>query len=167
MNVSIAAGIGITPYACMLNSLKYYNPNDIHRLKTLNKMYLIWVCRGLKDFNWMTKLMFDVEERLKAHGRPDFLECILYVTQGYKANQTDDELVSDQANDIGKWMKQKLRGGRPKFKEVLTDIGLNYHATRIGVFFCGPPALGHMLEEECRSLRVQDNQYLMHKESFG
>lgn len=169
VNISIAAGIGITPYACMLNALKYYDPNNNHKRKELRKMYLIWACRGLTDFNWLVKLMFEVEERLKEKGHPDFLECILHVTQGYKTEEQDgDDIVKDfKANDIGKWLKGKLVGGRPKFKEILTKIGMNYYNQQLGVFFCGPPVLGHMIEAECNACTVQGNQFLMHMESFG
>lgn len=45
--------------------------------------------------------------------------------------------------------------GRPDFNNILSDIQASHAGEVVGVFYCGPPALGHTLEAECRELNSQ------------
>lgn len=45
--------------------------------------------------------------------------------------------------------------GRPDFRTVLSHIRASHVGEAVGVFFCGPPALGHTLRAECRQLNHQ------------
>lgn len=42
--------------------------------------------------------------------------------------------------------------GRPNFSSILSGIQANNPGETVGVFYCGPPALGHTIEAECRGL---------------
>lgn len=42
--------------------------------------------------------------------------------------------------------------GRPNFNSILSGIQASHPGEVVGVFYCGPPALGHTLEAECRGL---------------
>lgn len=42
--------------------------------------------------------------------------------------------------------------GRPDFHSILSDIQSSHAGEVVGVFYCGPPALGHTLEADCKLL---------------
>lgn len=42
--------------------------------------------------------------------------------------------------------------GRPNFRAVLSSIQASHSGRAVGVFYCGPPALGHELGQECVQL---------------
>ena len=44
--------------------------------------------------------------------------------------------------------------GRPKWDRVFSSIASAHPATKVGVFFCGPPALSSTLHKMCLKVRV-------------
>lgn len=163
VNVSVAAGIGITPFACVLNYLKYLDPTNLNKKFKMKRIYLVWVCRDIKEFTWFLELMSDTVKHLESINMPDMLVCHLYVTRDSKLT-TDDPSMIDQRMQ---WFQKRLNYGRPKFDEILKTIAQSYNKTRIGVFFCGPNPLAHALYEACTVTKDRENSFIFHKESFA
>uniref|UniRef100_A0A8C7YGG5 Ferric reductase NAD binding domain-containing protein n=1 Tax=Oryzias sinensis TaxID=183150 RepID=A0A8C7YGG5_9TELE len=76
VSLCIAGGIGVTPFACVLDAL-------IERWQSfrLQRLYFVWVCRELQSFYWFAELLCALHEKLWQDNRPDYLNVKLYVTQ--------------------------------------------------------------------------------------
>eukprot|EP00111_Clytia_hemisphaerica_P005367 TCONS_00015513-protein len=163
VNVSVAAGIGITPFACTLNYLKYLDPTALNKNFKMKRIYLIWVCRDIREFTWFLSLMNDTIKHLESIGMPDMLVVQLYVTREAKLSADDPSMMDFKMQ----WFQKQLRHGRPKFDDILKEIAINYYKQRIGVFFCGPNPLANILYQSCVKTKHRGNAFIFHKESFA
>ena len=163
VNISIAAGIGITPFAAILNDLRKLTLNKLHKNFKMKRMYLIWTCRDVKDFTWFLDLIIDTMKHLVEEDLSDLLVFQLHVTRKTAATISDVSKV-DETVEL---FKKKLKFGRPDFNELFGEIALFHHKQRIGVFYCGPKPIAPILYESCTSTKVQGNTFIFHKESFA
>lgn len=129
--VLIAAGIGVTPFASILQSLMFR-----HRLgQTANlevkRVYFIWINRDQHAFEWFTELLTE----LKKQDSGGFFDIRLFVTE-----PPSGELPA------------LTRHGRPDWEAEFSRITAAHAAHDIGVFFCGPRGLARTLDQRCRTL---------------
>ena len=61
-NISIATGIGITPFLATIRDLKNYEKRTTKDTFKLKKFHLIWVCRSIKEFIWILDEIDGVEQ---------------------------------------------------------------------------------------------------------
>lgn len=61
----------------------------------------------------------------------------------------------------------KKHYGRPSWEEVFTSLRKSHRKTKIGVFYCGPPALGKELKKQCRRNSGIATVFKFHAEVFG
>lgn len=58
--------------------------------------------------------------------------------------------------------------GRPDWDEVFTRVSNEYpEAGNVGVFYCGPRALGRVLASYCEMYSVSERKFHIMRESFG
>ena len=162
VNISVAAGIGISPFAAVLNELRQTSCKRHINFK-MKRMYLIWTCRHVKDFTWFLDLMTDTMKHLTELNLPDLLVCHLYVTRNTAATIYDMPVVDKKL----RWFQKRLHFGRPDFKNLFGEIALSHHKQRIGVFYCGPKPLARTLYDSCTATNVQGNTFIFHNESFA
>ncbi|XP_065676890.1 NADPH oxidase 4 isoform X2 [Hydra vulgaris] len=163
VNISVAAGIGITPFAAVLNKLRSLDPKLVDKNFKMKRMHLVWACRDIQEFTWFLQLMFDTVKHLNSINMGDLLVCHLFVTRGANLT-TEDPSMADYKIQ---WLQKRLRYGRPDFEDILKKISLNHYKTRVGVFFCGPGPLGKVLYDACKSVNFRGNSFIFHKESFA
>ncbi|XP_068225532.1 NADPH oxidase 5-like [Palaemon carinicauda] len=150
--VLIGAGIGITPFASILQSVmaRYraakapcpycHLPSCVAlpaTLRKLRKVDFVWVNRDLGSFEWFLEVLAAMEKEQKIEGAAmeAFLSLHLYKT-GPMPLRPSLPLASS------------IRHGRPDWDKLFSGI----RESRIGkvcVFYCGPPALTGILREKC------------------
>ncbi|KAK2558019.1 NADPH oxidase 4 [Acropora cervicornis] len=78
VSVCIATGIGVTPFAAIMNDLrlKITSRSPVK----LRRLYFVWVCKRIKSFQWFVELLYYIHVQLWEANRPDFLICNFYFT---------------------------------------------------------------------------------------
>lgn len=150
--VLIGAGIGVTPFASILQSVmaRYraakapcpycHMPSCMAlpaTLRKLRKVDFVWVNRDLLSFEWFLEVLAAMEEEQKVEGTAmeAFLSLHLYKTGAAPLNPSLP-------------LASSIRNGRPNWDKVFNGI----RESRIGkvcVFYCGPPSLSGVLREKC------------------
>ena len=172
--VLIAAGIGITPYASILQSImqrfkktKNLCPNcnygwelepvnnSSYRDSKIKKVDFIWVTRDQRSLEWFISMLSQMEIDQKKNNQ-SFLESHLYVTSARR--QTDlksiglhmtlDVLYSEEDSRLIDGLKKRTHCGRPNWDKVFQSL-IRKQEGKISVFFCGPPSLSEVLQEKC------------------
>ncbi|XP_045113365.1 NADPH oxidase 5-like [Portunus trituberculatus] len=150
--VLIGAGIGVTPFASILQSvmMRYRAakapcpycqvPSCLAlptTLRKLRKVDFVWVNRDLGSFEWFLEMLAALEEEQRVVGAAmeTFLNLHLYKTG---ANPLSPSLP----------LASSIRTGRPDWDKVFSGI----RESRVGkvcVFYCGPPSLVSVLRDKC------------------
>lgn len=73
----ICGGIGVTPYASILNDLVFNTSTNRYSGVTYKKIYFIWVCPSHRSFEWFIDVLREVE----AKDVTNLLEIHIYITQ--------------------------------------------------------------------------------------
>lgn len=132
--VLIAAGIGVTPFASILQSLLHRHRAGQGDTLEVRHVFFRWVNRDQRAFEWFTGLLAELKER----DGDDFFDLRLFVT----------EPPAGQLSPL-------TQAGRPDWAGELAGV-LNAHpADEVCVFYCGPRGLGESLHRLCRKLGLQ------------
>uniref|UniRef100_A0A452FTF4 NADPH oxidase 5 n=1 Tax=Capra hircus TaxID=9925 RepID=A0A452FTF4_CAPHI len=170
--VLIGAGIGITPFASILQSILYRHqkrkhvcPNCQHSWMDsaqdedmkLHKVDFIWINRDQQSFEWfvslLTKLEMDQAEEPQ-EGR--FLELHMYMTSALSKNDIKalglqmalDLLAKKEKKDSITGLQARTQPGRPDWNKVFQKVAAEKKG-KVQVFFCGSPALAKILKGHC------------------
>ncbi|XP_039516287.1 NADPH oxidase 4 isoform X4 [Pimephales promelas] len=154
VSVCVAGGIGVTPFACVLQALF-----DDWRQYKLRRMYFIWVCRDLLSFYWFADLLCGLHERLWRDNRPDYLNVQLYLSNTQGLQSIGEERY--------RFLSSRLRIGRPKWRLLFQEIGRANQLKRVGVFCCGPKGISKALHTLCNSNPHSGTAFEYNKESFS
>ncbi|NXG17011.1 NOX5 oxidase, partial [Grallaria varia] len=170
--VLIGAGIGITPFASILQSIMYryrrrkqscpschYSWCEELRDEemTLRKVDFIWINRDQKHFEWFLSLLSKLEkeqEELEPGGR--FLELHLYMTsalgrsdvKGLGLQVALDLLAAQEKRDSITGLRTRTQPGRPDWSQVFGKVA-EEKIGKVQVFFCGSPALAKVIRGHC------------------
>ncbi|CAL4156547.1 unnamed protein product, partial [Meganyctiphanes norvegica] len=154
--VLIGAGIGITPFAAILQSVMHRYcaakakcphcqiescmalPSTLRKLRKLD---FIWVNRDLGSFQWFLELLEKLESEQQVSGAAieKFLNLHLYKT-GPSSLPPSMPLASF------------IKVGRPDWDKVFQGIRES-KAGNVTVFYCGPPTLVDVLRDKCIEYR--------------
>lgn len=107
------------------------------------KVYFHWVLRHAEGMDWLQQILETIA-KADPHGR---FELHVHFT----APGACPAAVAEQSS----CNRVRYSTGRPDFHTILSHIQASHAGEAVGVFFCGPPALGHMLRAECRQLNRQ------------
>lgn len=168
--ILIGAGIGVTPFASILQSITYkYSkakqscpachhswsdpipPNIMH----LKKVDFVWINRHQKSFEWFVDLLTDLEITQVMLGEDRFLDIHMYVTSA--RNESDlktklslaPDLKQDaERRDMVAGLMKRTRPGRPDWESFFSEMQ-SQRRGRTTVFFCGPPELGRVIHNNC------------------
>uniref|UniRef100_A0A8C0IPA5 NADPH oxidase 5 n=1 Tax=Chelonoidis abingdonii TaxID=106734 RepID=A0A8C0IPA5_CHEAB len=154
--VLVGAGIGITPFASILQSIMYRLSLKDDEMK-LRKVDFIWINRDQKSFEWfvslLTKLEMDqADEELE--GR--FLEMHMYMTSALSKNDMKaiglqmalDLLAQKEKKDSITGLRTRTQPGRPDWSKVFHKMA-EENKGKVQVFFCGSPALAKVVKAHC------------------
>ncbi|ELU05067.1 hypothetical protein CAPTEDRAFT_147619 [Capitella teleta] len=172
--VLIASGIGVTPYASILQSImhrytmsKLTCPNchkdwycdRMDRKMKLKQVDFIWINRSQNSFEWFVRLLAQLEMQQLDAGTEDFLQMQMYMTSAMAKNdvkglglQMAMEILHKKDNkDVMTGLKTRTQAGRPDWPQVFSKIA-DANKGRVKVFFCGAPSLAKSIKGHCEKV---------------
>ncbi|XP_039225533.1 NADPH oxidase 5 isoform X2 [Crotalus tigris] len=165
--VLIAAGIGITPFASILQSIMFRHrmqkqascshSDSLDKNMKLQKVDFVWINRDQKSFEWFISLLTQLEAIQESEEpKARFLEMHLYMTSAL--NKSDmkavglqmalDLLAKKEKKDSITGLRTRTKPGRPDWKELFQKIDKEDKG-KVQVFFCGSPALAKVVKAHC------------------
>uniref|UniRef100_A0A8C1VQL3 NADPH oxidase, EF-hand calcium binding domain 5 n=1 Tax=Cyprinus carpio TaxID=7962 RepID=A0A8C1VQL3_CYPCA len=168
--VLIGAGIGITPFASILQSIIYRmrkqncpncNYSWCETIKDnemkLRKVDFIWINRDQKSFEWFVSLLTKLEMD-QADEEPEgrFLEMHMYMTSALSKNDMKaiglqmalDLLAKKEKRDSITGLRTRTQPGRPDWAKVFQKVSEEKKG-KVHVFYCGSPALAKHIKAQC------------------
>uniref|UniRef100_A0A8B9BTH0 NADPH oxidase 5 n=1 Tax=Anser brachyrhynchus TaxID=132585 RepID=A0A8B9BTH0_9AVES len=165
--VLIGAGIGITPFASILQSIMYRLRKQSHDYKqretlrdedmALRKVDFIWINRDQKHFEWFVSLLAKLElEQAEQEPGGRFLELHLYMTAALGKSDVRavglqlalDLLAAKEHKDSITGLRTRTQPGRPDWSKVFRKVA-EERKGKVQVFFCGSPALAKVVKAHC------------------
>lgn len=152
--ILVGAGIGVTPFASVLDSL--YRRAEADAPDAPNKIHFFWLNRDQYSFEWFAALLTRLEEK----PRPPALDLHLYMTEGHRGASTMMlELARHAAHDEGARdvvtdLQTLTHFGAPQWESVLRDIAKEHPPGSVALFFCGPLGLGTRIRKACRVVGI-------------
>ncbi|NWS46290.1 NOX5 oxidase, partial [Probosciger aterrimus] len=170
--VLIGTGIGITPFASILQSIMYrYRRRkqscpschfswceDLRDEEmTLRKVDFIWINRDQKHFEWFVSLLTKLElEQAEQEPGGRFLEMHMYMTsalgkhdmKGIGLQMALDLLAAKEQRDSITGLRTRTQPGRPDWSKVFGKVA-DENRGKVQVFFCGSPALAKVIRVHC------------------
>ncbi|XP_077602612.1 NADPH oxidase 5 [Crocuta crocuta] len=170
--VLIGAGIGITPFASILQSILYRHqkrqricPSCQHSWRDdvqdedmkLRKVDFIWINRDQRSFEWFVSLLTKLElDQAEETQEGPFLELHMYMTSALGKNDMKaiglqmalDLLAKKENKDSITGLQTRTQPGRPDWRKVFQKVAAEKKG-KVQVFFCGSPALAKVLKGHC------------------
>ncbi len=145
--VLVGAGIGVTPFASVLESLVLRANGASERPSKLERVYFFWLNRDQYSFEWFRDLLAELE----ASDNTALLEIHLCMT-GARTGMTAMALEMARGvlhasgrSDLITGLRTHTHLGHPDFEAMLGAIRKKHAPEAVNVFFCGPPGLGKKL----------------------
>jgi len=158
--ILVGAGIGVTPFASILKTLAIQAKQD--RLETpLKKVSFYWVCRDEQEFESFRDLLVGiVDDRALAN---------VFSINTYITGELDLRKVELKG-------KYNQFAGKPDFRRIGKEVRAEYPDKDVGVFLCGPNAIGDQLKAMCAQQNPKPDamgrtpqggpRFHFHKETF-
>lgn len=155
--VAIAGGIGVTPFASVLQSLLLRQQDPNAPKIALRKLRFVWLNRDQHSFEWFRDLLHELERRdshglLDIHtfmtgGRSDMAGGLLDLAQHLMGRQQRGDLVTG--------LRAHTHMGAPDFDRMLETFYRTPNLPHPEVFFCGPTSLERVVARSCRRLGLR------------
>ncbi|XP_070546727.1 NADPH oxidase 5-like isoform X2 [Ptychodera flava] len=176
--ILIGAGIGVTPFASILQSImnRYkkmkqtcpkcnhvWMSDDMSATMRLRKVDFIWINRDQKCFEWFVSLLTLLEMEQAEEGSFDrFLELHMFMTaalgktdmKGIGLQMALDLLHKKSNRDLITGLKTRTQPGRPEWDKLFTKVAEEGRG-KVKVFFCGSPALGKVIKTHCEKFKFK------------
>ncbi|XP_023229647.1 NADPH oxidase 5-like [Centruroides sculpturatus] len=171
--VLIATGIGVTPFASILQSIMHRHRNTVHECPKcqhsfhdntsftgmrLRKVDFFWINRDQRCFEWFVTLLSQLEiDEVKTQCKGErFLDIHMYITSALRKTDMKavglqmalDLLHSKEERCLITGLKTRTQPGRPDWNNVFHDIFARKKG-KVTVFFCGPTILGKTIHQKC------------------
>ncbi|MBA0792530.1 hypothetical protein Gohar_017023 [Gossypium harknessii] len=157
------------PEGSAMENGNYSNKNN-KGFKT-RKAYFYWVTREQGSFEWFKGIMNEVAEM----DEKKVIELHNYCTSVYEEGDARSALITmlqslhhaKNGVDVVSGTRVKSHFAKPNWRQVYKNIALRHPNARIGVFYCGVPAL----TKELRHLALDfshktTTKFEFHKENF-
>ncbi|OQV13433.1 NADPH oxidase 5 [Hypsibius exemplaris] len=171
--VLICAGIGVTPFASILQSIMYRHRADKavcpecahewspHRAMGqsahLKKVNFIWVVPNQRSIEWFVELLeqLDAEQSLE-NDLDKLIDIQIYVTSAtrmadlyaFALTTALDVFYEKHNRDLITGIRSRAIPGRPNWQNIFENINRNKRG-RVSVFYCGPPVLAGVVRRHC------------------
>ncbi|CAM8947722.1 unnamed protein product [Rhodiola kirilowii] len=135
------------------------------------RAYYYWVTREQGSFEWFKGIMNEVAEM----DEEGVIELHNYCTSVYEEGDARSALITmlqslhhaKNGVDVVSGTRVKSHFAKPNWRQVFKKVALHHPDTRVGVFYCGPPAL----VKELRQLALDfshktSTKFDFHKENF-
>ncbi|XP_051545992.1 NADPH oxidase 5 [Myxocyprinus asiaticus] len=169
--VLIGAGIGITPFASILQSImcryrmRKQNSNCNYSWcetikddeMKLRKVDFIWINRDQKSFEWFVSLLTKLEmDQADEEPKGRFLEMHMYMTSALSKNDMKaiglqmalDLLAKKEKRDSITGLRTRTQPGRPDWAKVFQKVSEEKKG-KVHVFYCGSSALAKVIKAQC------------------
>ena len=140
--VMIGAGIGVTPFASILESIA------LGRERTaLEKAHFFWLNRDQYSFEWFAALLADLEREPHA----ERIDLHIHMTGGHAGMsaaglEVAREVLRERGRaDLVTGLATKTHMGHPDWEQELSAIQKTHAPEPVHVFFCGPEGLGRQI----------------------
>ncbi|XP_016008654.1 NADPH oxidase 4 isoform X2 [Rousettus aegyptiacus] len=154
VSLCVAGGIGVTPFASILNTLL-----DDWKPYKLRRLYFIWVCRDIQSFRWFADLLCVLHNKFWHENRPDYVNIQLYLSQ------TDG--IQNIIGEKYQALNSRLFIGRPRWKLLFDEIAKCNRGKTVGVFCCGPSSISKILHKLSNRNNSYGTRFEYNKESFS
>ncbi|MFO0588216.1 MAG: EF-hand domain-containing protein [Polyangiaceae bacterium] len=150
--VLIGAGIGVTPFASILESVVLRANGG--RPSNLKRAHFFWLNRDQYSFEWFVSLLRDLEHV----DHKALLDIHLCMTMGRAgATSLGLELAREVMHSIGRTdivtgLRTHTHMGQPDWESLLGFIARTHDPEIVDVYFCGPPGLGDKIQPICARL---------------
>ncbi|XVF54814.1 hypothetical protein PTKIN_Ptkin05aG0212000 [Pterospermum kingtungense] len=155
-----------------INNNKTSPPNSKRRenFKT-RRAYFYWVTREQGSFDWFKGIMNEVAEMDHNH----VIELHNYCTSVYEEGDARSALIAmlqslnhaKNGVDIVSGTRVKSHFAKPNWRSVYKQIAVNHNNSRVGVFYCGAPALTKELRQLASDFSHKTStKFDFHKENF-
>ncbi|XP_021102856.1 NADPH oxidase 4 isoform X2 [Heterocephalus glaber] len=154
VSLCVAGGIGVTPFASILNTLL-----DDWKPYKLRRLYFIWVCRDIQSFHWFADLLCMFYDKFWQENRPDYVNIQLYLSQ------TDgiQKIIGEKYHALN----SRLCVGRPQWRLLFEEIAKCNRGKTVGVFCCGPNSISKTLHKLSNQNNSYGTKFEYNKESFS
>ncbi|CAG2233000.1 NOX5 [Mytilus edulis] len=177
-SILIAAGIGVTPMASIIQSLvhtlrerKQKCPNCSHcyyndtteTLQRVKKVDFIWVNRDQRCFEWFTHVLkeLETEQALLSSMEDNLVDLHLFMTSAVKKSNMEGvglHLALDLAHrreskDFFTGLEARTQPGRPDWDKLLSEI-VSKRKGKKKVFFCGPKPMSESVKQVCEKYLI-------------
>jgi predicted ferric reductase/Ca2+-binding EF-hand superfamily protein len=152
--VLIGAGIGVTPFASVLESLVLRANGQSAAPSQLEKVEFFWINRDQYSFEWFMALLADLEG-IDQKGLLDIHLCMTGANAGATALGLElarDVMHASGRSDMITGLRTHTHVGRPDWNAMLGAIAARHQPDQVDVYFCGPPGLGALLSRLSRRL---------------
>ncbi|XP_012231474.2 NADPH oxidase 5 [Linepithema humile] len=171
--VLIGTGIGVTPFASILQSIMHRYWKARHTcpkcsfswaceipptVMNLRKVDFFWINRDQRSFEWFVNLLsqLEIEQAELGITMERFLEMHMYITSALQKNDMKavglqlalDLLHEKEKRDLITGLKTRTNAGRPNWDKVFKQLQ-DKKKGKITVFYCGPPQLARILRYKC------------------
>jgi respiratory burst oxidase len=175
----VGLGIGATPMISIVKDI-INNMEDGESLESNNKAgstfrtkkaYFYWVTREQGSFEWFKGIMNEVAEM----DDMGVIELHNYCTSVYEEGDARSALIAmlqslhhaKNGVDVVSGTTVKSHFAKPNWRQVYKKIALHHPNSRIGVFYCGAPALTKELKQLALDFsRKTSTKFDFHKENF-
>jgi predicted ferric reductase/Ca2+-binding EF-hand superfamily protein len=161
--VLVGAGIGVTPFASVLESLVLRGTGASKRPSKLKKVHFFWVNRDQYSFEWFRDLLARLEE-LDTEGMLDIHLCM--DGRGAGSTALGVELAREVMHAAGRsdlitGLRTHTHIGPPDWDAMLAEVAKWHPKQRVDVFFCGPPGLARKLRDVCvrHDMRFREERF--------
>lgn len=161
--VLVAGGIGVTPFASILESIVLRANGRGERPTKLEKAHFFWLNRDRYSFEWFAALLSELE-RVDGAG---VLEASTWMTGGHAGSTAvalelaREAAIAAGARDVITGLRTKTHIGQPDWDATLQGIARLHAPEKVDVFFCGPPGLGAIVRRAARraGMRFRDEKF--------
>ncbi|KAK8749678.1 hypothetical protein OTU49_015477 [Cherax quadricarinatus] len=172
--VMVGGGIGVTPYASILNDLVFGTSTNRYSGVACKKVYFLWICPTHRQFEWFIDVLRDVERK----DVTNVLEMHIFITQFFHKFDLRTTMLYICENHFQRLSKRSMftglkainHFGRPDMTSFLKFVQKKHsYVSKIGVFSCGPNPLTKSVSTACEQVnRGRRLPYFIHHfENFG
>mmetsp|Transcript_556 Transcript_556/g.1749 ORF Transcript_556/g.1749 Transcript_556/m.1749 type:complete len:897 (-) Transcript_556:293-2983(-) len=182
--VLVGGGIGVTPFASVLQDLVWKfdatrctncNYNNIAAGQTkLRKVHFFFVTRDVTAPLWIKDTIeFICEAKVEKHVKLNIYVTSIKKSSGSSLMQAAEKIHAEDTGDnlltglsVGNAASLEVLFGRPSWDPILAGIREESPMQKVGVFFCGPPALGSSIGAACNAQSDKETRFDFHMEVF-
>ncbi|CAG0891147.1 unnamed protein product [Darwinula stevensoni] len=172
--VMVGGGIGVTPYASILNDLVFGTSTNRYSGVACKKVYFLWICPSHRHFEWFIDVLRDVERK----DVTNVLEIHIFITQFFHKFDLRTTMLYICENHFQRLSRRSMftglkavnHFGRPDMAAFLKFVQKKHaYVSKIGVFSCGPRPLTKSIMAACEEVNKGRKlpYFIHHFENFG